>query len=113
MTVDELLLVPALILGAYYFVPDLLLFTIVTTIIGATIFVIAKYHLIYDSLKDGSYYLYDLAGMKCKVIEIVTSTSGKVKIGAEIWEARSDVGRVVAEEDFERGFALLVSQRRR
>ena len=94
ITVDELILVPILILGAYYFVPDLLQFTIVATVLGAIIFVAAKYHLIYDSLKEGSHYLYDLDGIRCKVIEVISSTSGKVKVGAEIWEARSDDGDI-------------------
>jgi len=94
ITIDELLLVPLIILGAYYFVPHLLLFTIVATLVGATLFVAAKYYLVYDSLKDGSYYLYDLEGTRCTVIEPVTDSSGKVKIGAEIWEARSDTGEI-------------------
>ena len=94
ITIDELILVPILILGAYYFVPDLLEFTIVATILGAIIFVAAKYHLIYDSLKDGSHYLYELEGIRCKVIEVVSPTSGKVKVGAEIWEARNDDGAI-------------------
>jgi membrane protein implicated in regulation of membrane protease activity len=95
ITVDELLLVPILILVAYYFLPELLPFTIVATIVGAIIFVAAKYHLVYDSLKEGTDYLYDLPGIRCKVIETITDTSGKVKIGAEIWEARSDNGEIV------------------
>lgn len=94
VTVDELFLVPLLILGAYYFLPDLVPFTIVTTIVGATLFVAAKYHLIYDSLKEGTNFLYDLPGTKCKVIKTVTTTSGKVRVGAEIWEARSDNGEI-------------------
>lgn len=95
ITVDELLLVPLFILLAYYFLPDLLLFTIVVTIVGAVIYVPAKYRFIYDSLKEGTYYLYEIEGTKCKVIETVTSTSGKVKIGAEIWDARSDNGEIM------------------
>ena len=95
ITVDELLLVPVLVLGAYYFIPELLTFTIVMTLVGATIFVAAKYHLVYDSLKDGTHYLYDLDGIRCKVIETVTNTTGKVKVGAEIWEARSDNGEIL------------------
>ena len=96
ITVDELLLVPLLILGAYYFVPELLPFTIVTTIVGAIIFVAAKYHLVYDSLKEGTHYFYDLEGIRCKVIETVTNTAGKVRVGAEIWDARSDNGEILA-----------------
>jgi membrane protein implicated in regulation of membrane protease activity len=94
ITVDELLLVPVLILLAYYFVPELLSFTVVASIIGAVIFVGIKYYLVYDSLQDGSYYLYDLAGTKCTVIEQITHSSGKVKVGAEIWEARSEFGEI-------------------
>ena len=96
ITADELLLVPLIIFLAYHFFPELLPFTIVATIVGAVIYVAAKYHLIYDSLKEGSYYLYEIEGTKCKVIETVTPTSGKVKIGAEIWEARSDNGEILA-----------------
>ena len=95
ITVDELLLVPLLIVLAYYFLPEILLFTIVATILGASVFVAVKYHLVYDSLKEGSYYLYDLQGTRCKVIETVTPTSGKVKVGAEIWDARSDNGEIL------------------
>jgi membrane protein implicated in regulation of membrane protease activity len=95
VTIDELLLVPILILGSYFYVPDLLQFTIVATILGASIFVAVKYRLIYDSLKEGSYYLYDLKGIRCKAIEVISPSSGKVKIGAEIWEARSDAGEIL------------------
>ena len=94
ITVDELLLVPVLIMGAYYFIPELVPFTIVATIVGAIIFVAAKYHLVYDSLKEGTDYVYDLPGVRCKVIETVTETSGKVRVGAEIWDARSDSGEI-------------------
>ena len=94
ITVDELLLVRLLILGAYYLLPELLTFTIVTTIVGAIIFVAAKYHLVYDSLKEGTDYVYDLQGTRCKVIETVTPTTGKVKVGAVIWDARSDNGEI-------------------
>ncbi|MGY5879749.1 MAG: NfeD family protein [Candidatus Thorarchaeota archaeon] len=96
ITVDELLLVPLLILVAYYFIPELLTFTIVMTIVGAIIFVAAKYHLVYDSLKEGTDYQYDLEGTRCKVIETVTPTAGKVKVGAVIWDARSDYGEILA-----------------
>jgi len=95
ITVDELLLVPLLILGAYYLLPELLPFTIVATILGAIVFVAAKYHLVYDSLKEGTDYVYDLHGTRCKVIETVTHTTGKVKVGAEIWDARSDNGEIL------------------
>lgn len=105
ITVDELLLVPILILVAYYFLPELLPFTIVATIVGAIIFVAAKYHLVYDSLKEGTDYLYDLPGIRCKVIETITDTSGKVKVGAEIWEARSDNGEIV------KGTAVVIVSR--
>ncbi len=94
ITVDELLLVPILIVLAYYFVPDLLLFTIIVSILGAIIFVAIKYQLVYDALQDGSYYLYDMQGIRCMAIEDITQNSGKVKIGAEIWQARSHLGDI-------------------
>jgi membrane protein implicated in regulation of membrane protease activity len=94
ITINELLLVPLLIAVAYYFIPELLPFTIVASITGGAIFVVVKYYLVYDSLKEGSYYLYNLEGARCKVIEQVTHDSGKVRVGAEIWDARSDYGEI-------------------
>lgn len=101
ITIDELLLVPVVIFLAYYFVPELLPFTIFASIGGAIIFVAVKYQLVYDSLKEGSHYLYDLAGTRCKVVETVTSTSGRVKVGAEIWQARSDGSQIPAGTEAE------------
>ncbi len=105
ITIDELLLVPLLIVLAYYFVPELLPVTIVVSFIGAAIFVAIKYYLVYDSLKEGSYYLYDLAGTRCMVIEQVTHNSGKVKVGAEIWDARSEY------EEIPRGTEVVIVSR--
>ena len=108
ITIDELLLVPLLIAVAYYFIPELLPFTIVASISGAAIFVVIKYYLVYDSLKEGSFYFYNLEGTRCIVTELVTQNSGKVKVGAEIWDARSEYGEIpkgteaiiVSREDF-------------
>lgn len=99
ITIDELLLVPVLIILAYYFVPDLFVFTIFASIIGAIIFVAIKYQLVYEVLQDGTYYLYEMQGIKCRVIETVSSDSGKVKVGAEIWEARSHLGDIAIGKD--------------
>ena len=94
ITVDELILVPIAIVLVYYFMPELLPFATVALIVGAALFVAAKYYLIYPSLQDGSYMLYDLEGMTGKVIDTVTSESGKIKVGAEIWEARCHEGEI-------------------
>ncbi|TFG26279.1 hypothetical protein EU527_19900 [Candidatus Thorarchaeota archaeon] len=96
ITIDELLLVPILIVLAYYFIPELFSFTVVVSIIGAAIFVVIKYQLVYDALQDGSYYLYDMQGIRCRTIEDITRNSGKVKVGAEIWDARSHLGDIVS-----------------
>ncbi|MFX1262771.1 MAG: NfeD family protein, partial [Promethearchaeota archaeon] len=63
-------------------------------IIGAAVFVIAKYYLVYPSLLESSYSFYELEGLRGRVIEEVTISAGKIKVGAEIWEARCDVGRI-------------------
>ena len=105
ITVDELLLVPLFIILAYYFIPELLLFTIVVSIAGAIIFVAVKYQLVYDALQDGSYYLYEMSGIKCRAIEDITKHSGKVRIGQEIWLARSHL------EDILSGTEVIVVSR--
>lgn len=94
ITVDELILVPIAIIIVYYFKPEWLLPITILLIIGAAIFVAGKYYLIYPSLLDMPNKFYELKGLKGKVIDTVTPTSGKIKVGAEIWEARCDVGEI-------------------
>ena len=92
ITVDELILVPIAWVLVFWFAPDYLLLSIVVGIVGSAIFVAIKYYIIYPVLQDGSYKLYDLKGVKGVVIETVTTDSGKVKVGQEIWNARTDYG---------------------
>ena len=94
ITVDELLLVPIVIAIVYYFAPEWTVPVAVIMVIGAAIFVAGKYYLVYDSLLEGSYMVYDLQGMTGKVIATVTSSSGKIKVGAEIWDARCKDGEI-------------------
>jgi membrane-bound ClpP family serine protease len=94
ITVDELILVPIAIIIVYYFKPEWLLPITILLIIGAAIFVAGKYYLIYPSLQESSVEFYELKGLRCTVITTVTPTSGKIKIGAEIWDARCDVGEI-------------------
>lgn len=96
ITVDELILVPIAIIIVYYFKPEWLIPITILLIIGAAIFVAGKYYLIYPSLLDSSNEFYELKGMKGKVIDTVTPITGKIKVGAEIWDARCDVGEIIA-----------------
>ena len=63
-------------------------------IVGAAIFVAGKYYLVYPSLLDESRPFYDLEGMKGVVIDEVSQVAGKIRVGAEIWDARCDVGEI-------------------
>ncbi|MFX1331575.1 MAG: NfeD family protein [Promethearchaeota archaeon] len=94
ITLDELLLVPVAMALAYFFVPDWFVPLTILLIIGAAVFVIAKYYLVYPSLLESSYSFYELEGLRGRVIEEVSISAGKIKVGAEIWEARCDVGRI-------------------
>ncbi|MHA1949434.1 MAG: NfeD family protein [Candidatus Thorarchaeota archaeon] len=94
ITVDELILVPIAILIVYYLKPEWLLPITVLLIIGAVIFVAGKYYIIYPSLLDTPNQFYELKGLKGTVIDTVTPVSGKIKVGAEIWDARCDVGEI-------------------
>jgi len=95
ITVDELFLVPLVIVLAYYFAFDYLWQITILAIAGATIFVAVKYYLVYPSLLESdSYKLYDLKGMTGIVTETVTPKSGKIRVGAEIWDARCDTGEI-------------------
>ncbi|MHA2378271.1 MAG: NfeD family protein [Candidatus Thorarchaeota archaeon] len=94
ITIDELLLVPLVIAIVYYFAPEWAVPVTVIMVIGAAVFVAGKYYLVYPSLLEGSYMLYDLEGMTGKVIDTVTSKSGKIKVRAEIWDARCESGEI-------------------
>ena len=94
ITIDELILVPILIAVVWFLAPDYLLPVTILLIIGSVIFVAVKYYLVMPSLEEGSYALYDLEGVTGIVFENVTPSSGKVKVGAEIWDARCDEGNI-------------------
>ena len=94
ITVDELILVPIAIIIVYYLKPEWLLPVTILLIIGAAIFVAGKYYLIYPSLLESAHEFYELKGLRGKVIDTVTPVAGKIKVGAEIWEARCDVGEI-------------------
>ncbi|MFX1483070.1 MAG: NfeD family protein [Promethearchaeota archaeon] len=96
ITVDELILVPIAMFIVYYFKQEWFLPITVLLIIGAAIFVAGKYYLIYPSLLDSSQQFYELKGLRGKVIEEVTPVAGKIKVGAEIWQARCDVGEIAS-----------------
>jgi membrane protein implicated in regulation of membrane protease activity len=95
ITVNELFLVPLVIIVVYYFAPEYVWDVAIFSILCAAIFVAAKYYLVYPSLLDtGSYELYDLKGMSGVVTETVTPKRGKIRVGQEIWEARCDTGEI-------------------
>jgi membrane protein implicated in regulation of membrane protease activity len=94
ITIDELILVPIAMWIVYIFRPDWFLIATVLLVIGAVVFVAAKYYLVYPSLLDESRPFYELQGMKGIVIDDVSEVAGKIKVGAEIWEARCDVGEI-------------------
>jgi membrane protein implicated in regulation of membrane protease activity len=91
ITVDELILVPVAIALVYFFAPEFLIPVALLTSIGAVIFVIIKYYVVYPTLaKESSYGFYELSGLTGVVIMPVTPTSGKIKVGSELWDARCD-----------------------
>jgi membrane protein implicated in regulation of membrane protease activity len=94
ITIDELVLIPIAMWIVYVFIPDWFLPATVLLIIGAAIFVVAKYYIVYPSLLDEPRPFYELQGMKGVVIEDVTQVAGKIRVGAEIWDARCDVGPI-------------------
>lgn len=94
ITIDELVLVPIAMWIVYLFKPEWLLPVTILLILGAVVFVAAKYYLVYPSLLDEVRPFYELQGMTGLVIEEVTQVSGKIRVGAEIWEARCDVGPI-------------------
>ena len=109
MTIDELILVPLILFLVYFFAREYLFIVTVLTVVGAGIFVLVKFYLVFPTLsQEQSYSLYDLSGVTGKVTKTVTPTEGKVKVGQEIWDARCEEGeipegtevQIVARESF-------------
>ncbi|TFG08165.1 NfeD family protein [Candidatus Thorarchaeota archaeon] len=94
ITIDELVLVPIALVLVWLFAPEYLLPVFVITIIGAAIFVVIKYYIVYPTLTDEYHRMYELEGMIGRVIEPVSRESGKIKVGSEIWDARYDEGEL-------------------
>jgi membrane protein implicated in regulation of membrane protease activity len=94
ITVDELILVPIAMWIIYTFRPDWFLPATILLIIGAAIFVAGKYYIVYPSLIDEARPYYELVGLKGVVKEDVSQVAGKIRVGAELWEARCDVGDI-------------------
>ena len=95
ITVDELVLVPVAIVLVYFFAPEFLIPVALLTIAGAVVFVIIKYYVVYPTLaKESSYGFYELSGLTGITTTPVTPTSGKIKVGSEIWDARCYEGEI-------------------
>ena len=94
ITVDELVLVPIAFVLVYLFLPEILVPIIIIGVIGSVIFVAIKYYLVYPSLQETTAGQYDLHGVTGYVTSTVTEKSGKVKVGQEIWDARTDEGSI-------------------
>jgi membrane protein implicated in regulation of membrane protease activity len=94
ITIDELVLVPIAFILVYFFLPEILLPIIVIGVIGSAIFVVIKYYLVYPSLQETTAGQYDVHGLTGYVTSTVTQKSGKVKVGQEIWDARTDEGSI-------------------
>ena len=105
VTIDELVLIPIALFVVATFLPELLVPSIIIAIVGGTVYVAAKYYLIYPSLQEGGTVSYDIIGMSGKVVTTVTSTSGTVKVGSEIWTARCD------EDELPTGSLVVVVER--
>ncbi|MFW9832696.1 MAG: NfeD family protein [Candidatus Thorarchaeota archaeon] len=94
ITVDELVLIPIAMWIIYTFIPDWFVPATILLIVGAAIFVAVKYYLVYPSLLDEARPYYELEGMRGRAIGDITQASGKIRVGAEIWDARCDVGEI-------------------
>jgi membrane protein implicated in regulation of membrane protease activity len=105
ITIDELILIPVAVVIIYYFARDLLIPSTILLIIGSIIFVAAKYYLVYPSLQDEAHPIYKMEGARGVVISRVTGNEGKIKVGAEIWDARCDGPPI------EKGSAVVILSR--
>ncbi len=91
ITIDEIILVVLAVIAVYYILPQYLVPAIILSVAGTALFIAVKYYLVYPVLNDDT-TRYDIVGMTGRVIKTVTASTGKIRLGGEIWEARSDEG---------------------
>jgi len=95
ITLDELILIPIAMWIIYSLRPDWFVPATILLLLGAAVFVVGKYYIVYPSLLEEARPFYDLKGMKGVVINQVSREAGKIRVGAEIWDARCEVGAIM------------------
>ncbi|MGQ4871184.1 MAG: NfeD family protein [Candidatus Thorarchaeota archaeon] len=90
INLDEVLLLVIALVIIYWFLPGLVVQIAIIGAVGLGIIIAVKYKLLYSMLGDTSGRYYDIVGMRGEVVSEVTSTDGRVRIGPEIWHARSE-----------------------
>lgn len=76
----------------YVYLIDYFQVAVVLIAVGTVAYFILKYYWIYPVLKQAPHRGYELEDMIGQVLEPVTPTGGKVKVGTEIWNARCEEG---------------------
>ena len=97
ITIDEIVAVIVIVLIVGHFFPDLLMWAVLIATIGTTLFVVAKYYIVYPSLQEGGTVDYDVVGLVGQVVETVTPRGGKIRIGGERWAARCEESEIPAK----------------
>ncbi len=92
INLDDILLAAIIVVAAYYLVPDLFVEALILVVIGLIVIIAAKYYLLYPMMDDRPQVSYDIVGRTGVVIETVTETDGRIRVGGEIWHARCQEG---------------------
>ncbi len=94
INLDEFVILLFALAAVYWFLPQYFLIAVVIAAIGFTLFIIAKYYLVYPVLDDTS-KSFDVVGFVGEAVTDITPDGGRVRIGQEIWNARSTTGTIL------------------
>ncbi len=93
-SLDNIAIAAIALILVYIYLIDYLQIAIVLVAVGMAAYFAGKYYWIYPVLKMAPHGGYEVEGMIGKVVQSVTPTGGKVKVGSEIWNAKCDDGQL-------------------
>ncbi len=95
INLDEIIILLLILAGIYWIFPDYFQVLAVIAVVGFIILIAAKYRLLYPVLNDVPRN-YDVTDMIGETISHVTADDGRIRIGAEIWHARTEGDEIPA-----------------
>lgn len=113
-SLDQVAIAIIAIVVVYFVAPDYLTIALILTLLLLALYFVGKYYIVYPVLKMGKGTAYEVAGKVGLAVTRITPSEGKMRIGGELWSARTQSGEIkegsqvrVIDRD---GIKLIVEQ---